>query len=337
VTVRLRLVACLVPWLLGCAGARSVTQPKAPLAPAPTAPKRLDIAEQAAIDAAAVEAQAKTAAGTWDWLYRGTTQQGDVRIEQEEWHLQQDGSKISGYFYRQVLVLSSDSRPFRCNGMLGFATNLRVSVVGDLQQGRVSLREVGIDVDRNPCDDGRRELLSYTGQLRGDSLLLKLPVGGQQHLVRRVAADSASSMLPLGPERPDSAREDAAIPIAGEWHWQFRAADPDGDLHVEREEWHITETGSEISGYYVRSLERRRSAGVFACNNSGVIQGSTRYVIKGHRFGNKISISEVDYQANPSPCDNSTRRLDHYQGTVHPEGTLVLSWSGGSQTLRRKP
>jgi len=336
VNLRLRLVACLLPWVLGCAGAPVVTQKPPQLAPAPTAPKRLDAADQAAADAAVAASQAKTAAGVWDWLHRGTTQQGDVRIEQEEWHLRQEGAKISGYFYRQVLVLSSDSRPFRCNGMLGFATNLRVSVVGDLQQGRVNLREVGIDTDRNPCDDGRRELISYSGQLRGDSLLLKMPLGTQQHLVRRVAVASGPGMSPLVPERGEPAAEDAPLPVAGEWHWQFRAADPDGDLHAEREEWHLTESGNEISGYYVRSLERRRSAGVFACNNSGVIQGSTRFVVKGHRFGNKISLSEVDYQATPNPCDTSSRRLDHYQGTVNPEGTLVLSWSGGSQTLRRK-
>ena len=333
---RLRLVACLLPWLLGCAATRAVTPPPAPLAPAPSAPKRLDAQDQAAADAAQAAAQAKDASGVWDWVYRGTTQQGDVRIEQEEWHLQQDGAKLSGYFYRQVLVLSSDQRPFRCNGMLGFATHLRISVVGDLHQGRVSLREVGIDVDRNPCDDGRRDLLSYNGQLRGDSLLLKMPIGTQQHLVRRVSAGQEQAMLPLGPERSEGGRDEATIPVAGEWLWQFRAVDPDGDLHVEREEWHLTETGNELSGYYVRSLERRRSSGVFACNNSPVIQGSTRFVVKGHRFGNKISLSEVDFQATPSPCDTTSRRLDHYQGAVHPEGTLVLSWSGGSQTLRRK-
>lgn len=334
--MNLRLLTCLLPWLLGCAGTRAVTQQPVPLAPAPTAPKRLDVSEQAAAEAATVAAQAKTAAGVWDWLYRGNTQQGDVRIEQEEWHLQQDGAKISGYFHRQVLVLSSDSRPFRCNGMLGFAINVRVSVVGELQQGRVNLREVGMDVDRNACDDGRRELVSYTGQLRGDSLLLQLPVGTQQHLVRRVSAGSDQAMLGLGPDRGEPAREDAPIAVTGEWRWQFRGADPDGDLHAESEEWHLTETGNEISGYYIRSLERRRSAGVFACNNRAVIQGRTRFVVKGHRFGNKISLSEIDYQATPDPCDNSTRRLDHYQGTLHPEGTLVLSWSGGSQTLRRK-
>ena len=336
-TVRLFLACCAVTAVFGCATPGPVTAPKVAIAPAPSAPKRLDAEAQAVADAAAESARPTDASGTWDWLYRGATQQGDVRIEQEEWHLQQEGSTLSGFFYRQVLMLSSDQRPFTCNGMLGFAINTRVSLVGELSGGRVSLREVGIDTDKNPCDDGRRELYSYEGQLRGDSLVLKLPVGQEQHLVRRVSRAAGQSMMGIGPERGESARPDAVLPLAGVWEWQFRGADPDGDLHVEREEWHLSETGNEISGYYVRLLERRRSSGVFPCNNSGVIQGSTRYVVRGHRFGNKVSLAEVDYQTTPGACENGARRLEQYQGTLHPEGTLVLSWTGGSQTLRRKP
>ncbi len=335
--VRSFFALCAATWVIGCAAPRHVTEKPAPIAPAPSAPKRLDAEAQAAADAAAELARPNNASGTWDWMHRSSTQQGDVRIEQEEWHLQQEGTKLSGYFYRQVLMLSSDQRPFRCNGMLGFAINTRVSLVGELSGGRVSLREVGIDTDKNPCDDGRRDLWTYDGQLRGDSLVLKVPVGLEQHLVRRATRDEGQSMISLGPDRGEAARQDAPLPLSGVWEWQFRAADPDGDLHVEREEWHLSESGNEISGYYVRQLDRRRSSGVFACNNSGVIAGTTRFLVRGHRFGNKVSLAEVDYQASPSPCENAARRLDQYQGTLHPEGTLVLSWSGGSQTLRRKP
>jgi hypothetical protein len=337
VIARSFLALCAATVVFGCAAPRSVTAPAVPIAPAPSAPKRLDAAAQAAADAQAELARPSDATGTWDWLYRSSTQQGDVRIEQEEWHLQQEGNKLSGFFYRQVLMLSADQRPFRCNGMLGFAVNTRVSIIGELQGGRVSLREVGIDTDKNPCDDGRRELFTYAGQLRGDSLVLKLPPGQEQHLVRRSARAGTTAMMSIGPERGDSSPQDASLPLAGAWEWQFRAADPDGDLHVEREEWHLSESGNEISGYYIRLLERRRSSGVFACNNSPLIQGSTRYLVKGHRFGNKISIAEVDYQTTPGPCENGARRLEQYQGTLHPEGTLALSWTGGSQTLRRKP
>ena len=45
---------------------------------------------------------------------------------------------------------------------------------------------------------------------------------------------------------------------------------------------------------------------------------------------------QIDYQLQPNPCETGQRRLDNYQGTVLPEGQLMLNWSGGHQILRRK-
>lgn len=326
--------------VLGCAGPRPALPPSpvvaAGQAPAPSVPKRME----AVAPPPAAGGTAGDATGTWDWIFRGATQQGDLRIEQEEWHLQQEGARLSGFFLRQVMMLSSDNRPFRCNGLLAFTSQTRVRVVGDVQDGKLQLREVDADVEKNPCDDGARPLTTYTGRISGDSLTLQFPPSGQQHLVRRTAA---SRMASLGDARA-AARDEGTLQLAGTWDWQFRAVDGDGDLHVEREEWHLTENGAsaagatvgEVSGYYERSLERRRGAGVFACNGSSVIQTTTRYTVKGHRFGNKITLSEVDYQTTPGPCENGGRRLDQYQGMLHPEGTLVLTWASGSQTLSRR-
>jgi hypothetical protein len=285
---------------------------------------------------AAAELARRTAAGTWDWVFRSTTQQGDLRIEQEEWHLQQEGPRIFGYYHRQVVTLSSDQRPFRCNGMLAFVNNTRVRVVGELREGGLELREIGADVDKNPCDDGSRNLTSYVGKLEGDSLVLVFAAGGGQHLVRR---PPGSPILPLAPGGGPKAAGDedlSAVAIEGVWDWQFRAVDPEGDLHLEHEEWHLVEKSAEITGYYERKLQRKRSVGVFACNNNAVINSTTRYVVKGQRFGNKLTLTEVDYQTQPGPCENRARRLDTYQGTLIPDGQLLLSWGGGQQTLRKR-
>ena len=75
---------------------------------------------------------------------------------------------------------------------------------------------------------------------------------------------------------------------------------------------------------------------MFACNSSPQIKSTTRFTVKGQRFGEKLSISETDYQLQPSPCETGQRRLDSYQGSVLPEGQLMLNWSGGHQILRRK-
>jgi hypothetical protein len=284
----------------------------------------------------------------WDWISRSTTQQGDLQIEQEEWHLDQQGSRLQGYYHRQVVTMSADQRPFQCNGMLGFIKNIRARVIGEIHDGKVALREVGIDTERNPCDSAPRELLSYVGNLQGEELLLQYSTGGEQRLVRRA---SRSGSLALGAssaegsrggdagelgQRRANANATASEPVDGVWEWQFRAVDADGDLHIEREEWHLTEHNAEIGGYYERTIERQRTSGVFACNGSPRIQSTTRFTVKGQRFGDKVAISEIDYQMTPNPCETGQRRLDNYQGSVLPEGQMMLNWSGGHQILRRK-
>ena len=277
----------------------------------------------------------RSAAGTWDWVFRSTTQQGDLRIEQEEWHLKQDGSRVFGYYHRQVMTVSSDQRPFRCNGSLAFINNTRVRVAGELHSGNLELRELDADVEKNPCDDGNRNLTSYVGQLNGDSILLVFAAGGGQHLVRRPPGSPILALAP-GDSHATNDEELSNVAIDGPWEWQFRAVDPDGDLHIEHEEWHLAEKAAEVTGYYERHLERKRSVGVFACNGSAVINSTTRYVIKGQRFGNRLTLTEVDYQTQPGPCENRARRLDTYQGTLISDGQMVLSWGAGQQTLRKR-
>ena len=58
---------------------------------------------------------------------------------------------------------------------------------------------------------------------------------------------------------------------------------------------------------------------------------------RAQRFGERISISEIDFQAERHPCENALRRLDSYQGALSPTGQeLLLSWGNGSQLLRRR-
>jgi hypothetical protein len=56
----------------------------------------------------------------------------------------------------------------------------------------------------------------------------------------------------------------------------------------------------------------------------------------GTSFGDKLTLTETDYKASRSPCDNALRRLDTYQGHVADADSLILSWGPGNQLLRRK-
>src|SRR3954471_9615471 len=73
------------------------------------------------------------ASGTWDWMFRSTDDQGDMRVEQEEWHLAQKGLHIEGYYDRAVTMMSVDERLFRCNQRLGFTKTTRVRVAGQIE------------------------------------------------------------------------------------------------------------------------------------------------------------------------------------------------------------
>ena len=76
------------------------------------------------------------ASGVWDWMFRSTDDQGDMRVEQEEWHLAQKAGRIEGYYDRAVTMMSVDERLFRCNQRLGFTKATRVRIAGTVEGDR---------------------------------------------------------------------------------------------------------------------------------------------------------------------------------------------------------
>jgi hypothetical protein len=125
--------------------------------------------------------------------------------------------------------------------------------------------------------------------------------------------------------------------VGGVWEWELRSIDAEGDERLEREVWHLVEQDGGVSGYYDRTVSRMRGDGTYFCNGLDRYETSTRYTITGQRFGDRLTLTEVDYQATPSKCDNALRRLDSYQGHVSEGDELILSWGPGTQLLRRRP
>jgi hypothetical protein len=278
--------------------------------------------------------------GVWDWIYRSTDDQGDRRVEEEEWHLLQTGARIEGWYDRAVTLMSTDERLFRCNQKLGFTKFTRVRVSGKLEGDRVQLREVGFDAKPGPCDDGARNLVEYSGVIQGGQLTLRWGPEAGQTLVKRAPVNEQSQQLAQSvggfePETRQAALEQS-IPVDGAWIWELRSIDADGDERLEREEWHLAEGPDGIHGYYDRTVKRVRGDGVYTCNNQDRFETATRYTVVGQRFGEKLNLTEVDYKAQQTPCDNAMRRLDTYQGHLADGESLVLSWGPGNQLLRRK-
>ena len=278
--------------------------------------------------------------GVGDWIYRSTDDQGDRRVEEEEWHLLQTGTRIEGWYDRAVTLMSTDERLFRCNQKLGFTKFTRVRVSGKLEGDHVQLREVGFDAKPGPCDDGARNLVEYSGVIQGGQLTLRWGPEAGQTLVKRAPSDVQSQQLAqqvggIEPETRQAALEQS-VPVDGAWIWELRSIDADGDERLEREEWHLAEGPDGIHGYYDRTVKRVRGDGVYTCNNQDRFETATRYTVVGQRFGEKLNLTEVDYKAQPTSCDNAMRRLDTYQGHLADGESLVLSWGPGNQLLRRK-
>jgi hypothetical protein len=323
------LVAALTLAPLGCAHRAAPVAARAPAAQ--LAP------------AAAPLAVAADASGIWDWMFRSTDDQGDMRVEQEEWHLMQRGSRVEGYYDRAVTMMSVDERLFRCNQKLGFTKVTRVRVSGQVEGDRVLIREVGFEAKPGPCDDGARNLVEYRGVLRGATLALRWGPEAGQTLVRRQVDGPHTQVAPIadfGSDEPPpatrTAAEAIAVPVDGTWEWELRSIDAEGDERTEREEWHLSETTDGIRGYYDRTVKRVRGDGSFTCNGEARYETATRYTVVGQRFGDRVTLTEVDYKAEPSRCDNALRRLDSYQGHVADADSLVLSWGPGNQLLHRK-
>ena len=281
------------------------------------------------------------AAGTWDWVFRSSDEGGNLRVEQEEWHLRQQGRALDGYYDRAVTRLSTDDRLFKCNQQLGYTVFTRVRVAGAVEGDRLLLRELSHEEHPGPCDDGARSLLSYEGEVSPTAIKLSWAAHkGQQTLYKREGKGPALAQLVGFDDKPTHQLPRAVrsnLPVSGVWQWELKSVDAEGDERIEREEWHLTETDDGIAGFYDRSVSRVRGDGSFTCNHEGRYETTTRYQIDGHRFGDVVTLTEASYTAGKNPCDNGLRRLDTYQGSVAGGGDeLILSWGAGNQVLRRK-
>src|SRR6516225_684804 len=176
---RLSLALMSLSLAAGCA-----TTGKRPVASAASAPVPRDPA-------------APEVSGVWDWMFRSTDDQGDMRVEQEEWHLLQKGGHLEGYYDRAVTMMSVDERLFRCNQRLGFTKTTRVRVAGQVEGDKIVLREVGVEAKPGPCDDGARNLVAYIGVLRGATLALRWGPEAGQTLVRRTDGGNHTPLTQL--------------------------------------------------------------------------------------------------------------------------------------------
>jgi hypothetical protein len=296
--------------------------------------------------------------GVWDGLSQTTIAgglgAGDTRIEKQEWHLSQTGSAIRGYYIAALTFVSGDGRPYVCNRQPQFSAMQRFDVSGHVRAGVIEIEELEQQSAQNGnrCDPGLRQLARYRGRLDGD--VLTLTSGGQRQTLYRIHnPESADSLAAQASDEPAEAPGESPAPehnvpspmlastsppadVSGMWVWEHQGAVPGGDEKQEREEWHVTQDGSKLSGYYDRVVHQVSTDGqAYRCSMALDFQIVTRYQFRGEVSGNRVLIYESSFEVlNPTPCDNGKRRLDAYEGQASPD-ELRLVWGIGGQVLRR--
>lgn len=126
--------------------------------------------------------------GVWIWEHRGAVQTGDEKQEREEWHVEQRGDRISGYYDRTVREISTDGHPFQCSRGLEFEIATRYRIRGQVRGNQVLIFESSFEVlDPSDCDNGQRRLDAYEGLASGDEVRLAWGVGAQ--ILRRPRPD----------------------------------------------------------------------------------------------------------------------------------------------------
>ena len=321
--------------LVGCAGT----------------PRRADSHLAASADLPAVD-------GIWEGLSQDTLSDGvgagDTRIERQAWELRQTGRTITGYLVTELTMVSGDGRPYLCSHEPRFSTLIRFEIRGVVGPQGLRFEQVGEALAKGPCRPTHASHASYRAEVRGDILTLADSERTITLYRRRGEQAAATTQQLLAFARPDQTwASEPAFPtgglpigeladaghtadVGGVWVWEHRGRLPSGDEKREREEWHLEQTGSRLSGYYDRIVRQTSTDGkAYVCSNDVNFKVVTRYRLAGEVKGSRVVLYERSFEIlEASPCDTGQRRLDAYEGEAALD-ELRLMWGVGAQVLRR--
>jgi hypothetical protein len=294
-------------------------------------------------------------AGVWEGMSESTLKEGagagDTRIERQAWRLHQSGDVVSGFYVVELTMISGDGRPYLCSREPRFSTLLRFDVRGRIAGDVVDLEEVGDVKAKGPCRPTLRNPSHYRAAVRGDVLTVsdgerRMPLyrtttsanhtPGRTLLAFDVADSAQSSASSLEAISRSVDPSEPPANIEGLWTWEHRGPLPSGDEKLEREEWHLSQEGTTISGYYDRAVHQISTDGhAYRCSSALDFRVTTRYQISGEVRGSLVVLQEKGFEIlEGSPCDDGRRRLDAYQGQAG-SGEIRLIWGVGTQVLKR--
>ena len=125
--------------------------------------------------------------------------------------------------------------------------------------------------------------------------------------------------------------------ISGVWDAVSHATIGDGagngDVRIEKQEWHLTQSGSAIRGYYIAALTFVSGDGrPYVCSRQPQFSTLQRFEVAGRVRDGSIEIQETGLAgaAAQNRCDPGTRTLARYRGLL--DGDVLTLVSGQRQT-----
>ena len=163
--------------------------------------------------------------------------------------------------------------------------------------------------------------MRFAGFVRCFALSIVAAAGCAAHRATPVATNLVAS----GPE------------ISGVWDAVSHATIGDGagagDVRIEKQEWHLTQSGSAIRGYYIAALTFVSGDGrPYVCSRQPQFSTMQRFEVAGRVRDGSIEIQETGLagSAAQNRCDPGTRQLARYRGLL--DGDVLTLVSGQRQT-----
>src|SRR4051812_5561760 len=142
--------------------------------------------------------------------------------------------------------------------------------------------------------------------------------------------------------RPAPANAGSAVPgpqVSGVWDAVTSGTIDEGvaagDVKIEKQEWHLSQSGSAVAGYYIAALTFVSGDGrPYVCSRQPQFSTVQRFDVSGRVRAGAIEIEELTQRAAVGRCDPGARRLTHYSGKLQGD-VLTLESEGLRQTLYR--
>ena len=156
------------------------------------------------------------------------------------------------------------------------------------------------------------ETASYWPEVHPDALgrSFHFRPGGRGRKLRR-AKDHGERMR----------RSVSSAEVAGVWDGVVRAtitrAIGTGDTRIEKQEWHLTQSGGTITGYYIAALTFVSGDGrPYVCSRQPQFSAVQRFDVSGAVRGRGgVEIEEIAQQSDQGRCDPGNAPAPHYEGS----------------------